>query len=176
MKSGLVLTLWALRALLEPGHSLPGPLWVFCNSDEEIGSSASKDRILQLSQEAWAVLVAEPAEAVTGSLKATRKGNGHYHVHIKGKAAHAGNDPLGGISAVEEMAHQILHLHALAAVSYTHLISFPPVPAPKFSAPTHETEADTIDSCLLYTSATKYTITIRIHSRVNQLKSSRIFS
>ena len=114
MKSGLVLTLWALRALLETGHSIPGPVWVFCNSDEETGSAASKDRILQLSQEARAVLVAEPAEAVTGSLKATRKGNGHYHVHIKGKAAHAGNDPLGGISAVEEMAHQILHLHALA--------------------------------------------------------------
>ena len=114
MKSGLVLTLWALRALLETGHSLPGPVWVFCNSDEETGSAASKDRILQLSQEARAVLVAEPAEAVTGSLKATRKGNGHYHVHIKGKAAHAGNDPLGGISAVEEMAHQILRLHALA--------------------------------------------------------------
>ncbi len=114
MKSGLVLTLWALRALLETGHSLPGPVWVFCNSDEETGSAASKDRILQLSREARAVLVAEPAEAVTGSLKTTRKGNGHYHVHIKGKAAHAGNDPLGGISAVEEMAHQILHLLALA--------------------------------------------------------------
>ncbi len=114
MKSGLVLTLWALHALLETGHALPGPVWVFCNSDEETGSAASKDRILQLGKKARAVLVAEPAEAVTGCLKATRKGNGHYHVHIKGKAAHAGNDPLGGISAVEEMAHQILHLHALA--------------------------------------------------------------
>ena len=66
MKSGLVLTLWALHALLETGHALPGPVWVFCNSDEETGSAASKDRILQLGKKARAVLVAEPAEAVTG--------------------------------------------------------------------------------------------------------------
>ena len=117
MKGGIVLTLWAIRALQQTGSPLPGPVWVFCNSDEEIGSHVSKDKILELGGKSRAVLVAEPAEAVTGRLKTTRKGGAHYHIHIQGKAAHAGNDPKGGISAVEEMARQILALHAMTDLS-----------------------------------------------------------
>src|SRR5206468_8372524 len=41
------------------------------------------------------------------------KGISQYNVEITGVAAHAGVDPEKGRSAVQEMAHLILELHAL---------------------------------------------------------------
>ena len=46
-------------------------------------------------------------------MKTARKGTGDYFVRIKGRAAHAGVEPQKGISATQELAHQILTLHAL---------------------------------------------------------------
>ena len=40
-----------------------------------------------------------------------------FQVKVTGKAAHAGNEPEKGISAIEEMAHQILRLHSLTDFS-----------------------------------------------------------
>jgi glutamate carboxypeptidase len=57
----------------------------------------------------------EPAIAGSGALKIARKGTGRYDVSITGLAAHAGNNPEEGISAVQEMAQQILFLHSLNA-------------------------------------------------------------
>jgi glutamate carboxypeptidase len=48
-----------------------------------------------------------------GTLKTARKGTGDYHLRIEGRAAHAGVEPQKGISATQELAHQILALHAL---------------------------------------------------------------
>ncbi len=48
-----------------------------------------------------------------GALKTARKGVGRFTVEVEGLAAHAGVEPEKGVSAIEEMAHQILHLHAL---------------------------------------------------------------
>src|SRR5207237_3270097 len=48
-----------------------------------------------------------------GTLKPGRKGTGDYIVRIEGRAAHAGVEPQKGISAVEELAHQVLALHRL---------------------------------------------------------------
>ena len=48
-----------------------------------------------------------------GTLKTARKGTGDYLVRITGRAAHAGVEPQKGISATQELAHQILRLHAL---------------------------------------------------------------
>ena len=36
-----------------------------------------------------------------------------FQVKVTGRAAHAGNEPEKGISAVEELAHQVIRLHAL---------------------------------------------------------------
>ncbi|MEZ4661561.1 MAG: peptidase dimerization domain-containing protein [Caldilineaceae bacterium] len=41
-----------------------------------------------------------------------RKGGGHFELHVTGKAAHAA-EPEKGISAIQELAHQILALHSL---------------------------------------------------------------
>ncbi|PGD62138.1 peptidase M20, partial [Bacillus toyonensis] len=82
-------------------------------SDEEIGSNTSRALIEQEALKSQVVLVPEPAAPHTGALKTARKGVGKFSIQIKGKAAHAGQDHQDGISAIQEMAHQILFLHSL---------------------------------------------------------------
>jgi glutamate carboxypeptidase len=113
MKGGVIQGIWALKALIA-GKALDNhEIWFLCTSDEETGSWHSRALIEETAKQCDQVLVLEPSEEGTGNLKIARKGTGHFHMSIKGKAAHAGNNPLGGISAAEEMARQILRLHAL---------------------------------------------------------------
>ena len=108
MKWGLVQGFWAVRAL----HEVLGvnrPLTFLCNSDEEIGSPNSRTLIEHEALRAATVLVLEPS--LNGALKTARKGVGRYSVRVTGRPSHAGLDPEGGISAIEEMARLVLELH-----------------------------------------------------------------
>jgi glutamate carboxypeptidase len=108
MKCGLVQGFWAVRAL----HEVLGvdrPLAFLCNSDEEIGSPNSRALIEREALRAATVLVLEPS--LNGALKTARKGVGRYRIGVTGRPSHAGLDPEGGISAIEEMARLILELH-----------------------------------------------------------------
>lgn len=117
MKGGIVQSLWAVKALKQSGWR-PGKKIVFlCTSDEEIGSNHSRELIEREARKSEAVLVPEPSIARTGALKTSRKGMSRYIVRIQGKAAHAGNHHEDGISALEEMARQIVYLHSLTDYS-----------------------------------------------------------
>ncbi|MFC7392292.1 M20 family metallopeptidase [Scopulibacillus cellulosilyticus] len=113
MKGGIIQSLWALKACRVLNLPLNKKIVFLCTSDEEVGSTASRELIEQEALKSEAVLVPEPAVAKSGALKTSRKGVGQFKIIIKGKASHAGNHPEDGISAVEEMAHQILYLHSL---------------------------------------------------------------
>ncbi|UXM96604.1 M20 family metallopeptidase (plasmid) [Bartonella sp. HY329] len=113
MKAGLVQGIWALKALQEMGALNSREVWFLCTSDEEIGSNHSRQLIEDIAKQCNDVFVLEPCEEGTGNLKIARKGVGNFFIKIYGKAAHAGNNPLGGISAAEEMAHQILWINSL---------------------------------------------------------------
>lgn len=113
MKAGLVQGIWAIKALKEAGALKSREIWFLCTSDEEIGSSHSRQLIEDTAKQCHDVFVLEPSEEGTGNLKIARKGVGNFFMKIYGKAAHAGNNPLGGISAAEEMAHQILWINSL---------------------------------------------------------------
>lgn len=60
-----------------------------------------------------AVFVLEPALGPDGKLKTARKGVGRFTLEIEGVAAHSGIDHKSGVSALEELAHQILYLQGL---------------------------------------------------------------
>ncbi len=108
MKCGLMQGFWSVRAL----HEVLGvdrPLTFLCNSDEEIGSPNSRALIEREAPRAATVLVLEPS--LGGALKTARKGVGRYKIRVAGRPSHAGLDPEGGISAIEEMARLILELH-----------------------------------------------------------------
>ncbi|MDF2724976.1 MAG: putative peptidase family protein, partial [Paenibacillus sp.] len=117
MKGGIVQSIWALKALLACGMAPSRKIVFLCTTDEEIGSPHTRGLIEQESLRSDAVLVPEPPIARTGALKTARKSTGRFTVRIQGKAAHAGNHPEDGVSAVEEMARQIIGLHALTDYS-----------------------------------------------------------
>jgi glutamate carboxypeptidase len=115
MKANLVLAEFALRAIRDLGldSDLPRPVELLWTSDEELGSPSSRGLIEETARRAAYVLVVEPPLA-GGALKTARKGVGRFHLEVTGRAAHAGVEPEKGVSAVVELAHQVLALQALA--------------------------------------------------------------
>ncbi|HVF60998.1 MAG TPA: M20 family metallopeptidase [Thermoanaerobaculia bacterium] len=113
MKAGLVQGVFALRALAEQGLEPPLAPVLFVSSDEEVGSEESTARIERLARRVARVFVLEPSLEPGGRLKTERKGNARFTVTAHGKAAHAGLEPEKGASAVLELAHQVIRLHAL---------------------------------------------------------------
>jgi glutamate carboxypeptidase len=108
MKAGIVEAAFALEQA-RPRR----PVVVLSTSDEEIGSASSRALIEETARAACAVLVLEPA-ASGGAIKTARKGIADFILEIEGRAAHAGVEPEKGVSAIEEMAHQVLALKGLA--------------------------------------------------------------
>jgi glutamate carboxypeptidase len=109
MKAGIVTGLEALRAIGEPAR----PVHVLITADEEIGSPTGRPLVEEMATGARAVLVLEPP-VKDGTITTSRSGLARYQLHIRGRAAHAGNGARAGVSAVEELAHQITAVHALA--------------------------------------------------------------
>ncbi|OON71928.1 2-dehydropantoate 2-reductase [Streptomyces tsukubensis] len=112
MKAGLVQAVWALRALDALGLPRPAST-LMLNGDEETGSIASREAIVAEARDSRLAMVFEAA--ADGAIKTARKGVGLFTVTITGIEAHAGLDPTAGASAVDELAHQILHLSGLRA-------------------------------------------------------------
>ncbi|WP_281545693.1 M20 family metallopeptidase [Grimontia sp. SpTr1] len=111
MKSGLLNVVYALRSL-DKAVLDKMSICVCMNPDEEIGSLHSETWLKSVAKDARTVLVAEAARA-DGSLVKARKGMARYKITFKGKAAHAGNEPQNGRSAISEMAHWILAINAM---------------------------------------------------------------
>ncbi|WP_394166226.1 M20 family metallopeptidase [Photobacterium piscicola] len=111
MKSGLLSVVYALRDL-EPTALDTLSICVCMNPDEEIGSLHSEAWLKSVAVNAKHVLVAEAARA-DGSLVKARKGMARYRLSFHGKAAHAGNEPQNGRSAITEMAHWILAINTM---------------------------------------------------------------
>jgi glutamate carboxypeptidase len=112
MKSGVEVMVAALEAI----HALElqpwGEIRMFLSSDEESGSTTSRDLITAEASDCVAVLVLEPS-LPGGKVKTARKGIANYEVIARGISAHAGLDPEKGISAISELAGQIVALNAL---------------------------------------------------------------
>ncbi len=108
MKAGIIQAIYGLSLLPD----LSGVEILF-SSDEEIGSTTSRELIEQRALAAGAVLVLEPS-ADGGALKIARKGTGRFDVLIEGRASHAGLEPEKGINALVEMANQIPIIMAMA--------------------------------------------------------------
>jgi glutamate carboxypeptidase len=112
MKSGLALALEAISALKATGRRPARPIELFFSCDEERGSHSTRDLIESMTHRARAALVLEPP-LPGGRVKTARKGIGQFSIIARGRAAHAGVAPERGISAIEELSHQIIKLHAL---------------------------------------------------------------
>ncbi len=111
MKAGLVMNCFVAAAFRKFGGA-PAPLVVLFTADEEIGSPSSRALIEAEAKRARFVLNAEPGRppnaVVTG-----RKAGIFMRFAVTGKAAHSGANFEQGASAIGEMAHKIVALHAL---------------------------------------------------------------
>lgn len=108
MKAGLVIGLYALRLIREQKLDR-FPVTFLATSDEEEGSTGSRQLIEEEARSALAAFVLEPA-GPNNSLKTKRRGVGRFTVEAHGKAAHAGVEPEKGINAIEELSHQIIEV------------------------------------------------------------------
>ena len=109
MKGCLVVMLEAIRLA---GTERTRALRVFLTADEEMGSRTARPHLEREARECAAAFVVEPP-GPNGNLKTSRKGLGRFRVTIHGRPAHAGTNRTEGVSAIEELAHQILALHQL---------------------------------------------------------------
>jgi len=111
MKAGIANSIHALKAIRSLELKTQHRVRLLFNSDEEVGSPTSRLLIEQEAKRSTHVFCLEPGAGPNGALKIGRKGVGMFQVKVTGRAAHAGNEPEKGISAIEEMAHQVLALH-----------------------------------------------------------------
>ncbi len=113
MKSGLLLGLYALKAIIGERGGLPFERLVFvANPDEEIGSPTSTPHIREIAAGMNAALVLECARA-NGDIVSSRKGILDIRLRVNGRAAHAGVEPEKGRNAILEAARIVTELHEL---------------------------------------------------------------
>jgi glutamate carboxypeptidase len=111
MKAGLVMNMFVLAAFAKFGGA-PGPLVGLFTGDEEIGSPEGRAVIEEEARGARVVFNSEPGRP-KGNVVTGRKGGVFMVFDIEGKASHSGGNFQAGISAIGELAHKILAIHAL---------------------------------------------------------------
>jgi len=113
MKGGLAVVLAVLEAAGRGEVRPAGPVSLFLTPDEEVGTTASRERLVAEAKRHARVLVLEPA-GDGGAAKVARKGIGQTTVRFRGVASHAGLEPEKGASALGELARFVLFAEALA--------------------------------------------------------------
>lgn len=108
MKACLVLL---LAAIDEAGQGRRA-MRVFLTADEEQGSRTARAPLRAAVEGVGAAFVVEPPTH-EGHLKTSRKGLGRFRISVDGRPAHAGTNLREGASAVEELAQQVIRVHAL---------------------------------------------------------------
>jgi len=112
MKGGLVVLLYALRALAESGDLPRADYTVLVNSDEEIGSLGSRAAIEAASRRAQLGFVFEPARE-GGEMARSRSGVGQFHLAVKGVASHVATSQRDGRSAIVALARKVIAIESL---------------------------------------------------------------
>ena len=112
MKAGIALGMLATRTLFAVAPPADARVVMLWTTDEETGSRTSRALLEAEARNSEAVLVLEPS-LPGGALKTSRKGCGEYEIVVDGEAAHAGVDPGKGVSAIRELARQVLFVETL---------------------------------------------------------------
>ena len=112
MKAGIGLATLATRAVLDQIDLSQTCIVMLWTTDEEVGSRTSRALIEAEATKSDVVLVFEPS-LPGGGLKTSRKGVGQFEMIVRGVSAHAGLDPGKGVSAVRELARQIVAIDDL---------------------------------------------------------------
>jgi glutamate carboxypeptidase len=112
MKSGVLMGMYAIRALIEKNFEEYGEITLLFNNDEEVGSPGSASLFRELARRIDVALVLEPSRSAEIITQA-RKGADKYVMDVTGIPAHSGAEPHRGRSAVIELAHKMIAVHQL---------------------------------------------------------------
>ncbi|HXZ05760.1 MAG TPA: M20 family metallopeptidase [Ktedonobacteraceae bacterium] len=112
MKSGDLMGLYALQALIESGFEEYKELIFVFNNDEEVGSTGSAPLLREIARHVDLGLVLESSRSIEFVTRA-RKGAEKYELEVVGVPAHSGAEPNRGRSAVIELAHKMIAIHHL---------------------------------------------------------------
>ena len=108
MKGGLVVMLYALKALNHFGELEDKAISILLNSDEEVGSLSSRKYVEQQAALHDYGLVYESSG--NNRLTRARKGLGQARFVVNGRASHAGGAHQQGRSAIKELAYKIVQI------------------------------------------------------------------
>lgn len=111
MKGGVVIMLYAAKALQAAGYNRR-PLKIILAGDEETAHTDS-DAPSIIKREAAGAVAAFNCETgfVDNRVTVGRKGGASYKMEARGVAAHTGNNPQDGRSAILELAHKVIGIH-----------------------------------------------------------------
>ncbi|MBW3097481.1 M20/M25/M40 family metallo-hydrolase [Pseudohoeflea coraliihabitans] len=112
MKAGNFLSLEAIRQLQRAGIDTPLPITVMFTSDEEVGSPSTRALIEAEARRHRFVLVPEPARR-NGGVVTGRYAIARFRITTVGQPSHAGLRLSEGVSAIREMAQQIIAIEAM---------------------------------------------------------------
>ncbi len=111
MKGGIVVMLYAMRALHQAGQLQKANISVLFNGDEEIGSLGSRALIEEMAQKHNIGLVFEGT--YQNRMTSARKGLGQVRLMVEGRESHAGGAHSEGVSANRELAHKIVDIEKI---------------------------------------------------------------
>lgn len=113
MKAGVVIQLFVARALWEMGYR-DRQIRILLAGDEETGHPRSDmARVFEAECSGAVAAINFETGDVDDALVVGRKGTMAYDIMVKGVAVHAGREPQNGRSAILEMAHKVVDIHAL---------------------------------------------------------------
>lgn len=113
MKGGLVVMLYALKALEQSPLKEQLGWEVILSPDEEIGSIGSTPVLKDAAAQSQIGLVFEPA-LTSGNWVRSRKGSGYYTAVARGRAAHVGRDFARGRNAIGHLSRFIVAFQELS--------------------------------------------------------------
>lgn len=123
MKGGLVIGIFAAKALIESGYN-KRPIKVIYLGDEEVAhiNSNAVELIKREADKAKACLNFESGR-LNNEVVVSRMGTRDFKVKIQGVAAHSGNDPEMGRSAIVQGANLVIELEKLNDIKRGKLIN-----------------------------------------------------
>lgn len=113
MKGGIVAFLYAIKALESVGYN-SRPIKIILAGDEEVlHAKSNAPEVFLAEAKGYAAAFNTETGFVDNGIVVGRKGVARFMLEVKGVAAHAGNDPENGRSAILEIAHKIIDVQNL---------------------------------------------------------------
>ncbi len=115
-KAGAVIAVTALKILHDVGFTNFATITLLIETSEERGSIGTTKLIRTLAAQHDVEFNMEPGDP-PDALTVWRKGSSVIHIHVKGRAAHAGMAPQDGRNAATGLVHQIDHIGGIVPLS-----------------------------------------------------------